>query len=161
MSSAQEIQKRLEEMPHLKSAQELAQEADNAAELEAAQEAERKRLEDPRSKRTYGFTFRQPLGDKIYEGDFQNKVPDVKTTRLIGLMRSHLAAGQSYERLDPYTKEQFLMLSHLSYSLVVRPDWAKVLDDLDPWILTRLYEEVALHEATFRGQRQDQGGGQE
>lgn len=157
MADLKDMQKRLEDLSHLQTPEELRDEVNKSEELVKKEVAEAKAIADPRSKRVYEFPFKYSLGTRLLEGEFQNTVPDMKTSRMIGLMRAHLGGGVAYERLDPFSQELFLMVAHLSYSLTKKPAWADDLLALDHTVLQALYSEVAVHEATFRGLRPDQG----
>lgn len=118
---------------------------------------------DPRLQKVWNFDFhwRDSRG-KLWVGKFVNHVLNMRERSLRGLMRAKLAGGMPYESLDMLTAEQNLMIAHLTYSIDEKPDWADDLFALtDPGLLSALYEEVASHEAIFRGYNRPQAGGQE
>ena len=58
-------------------------------------------------------------------------------------MRSRLSNGVPTESLDEITNELNLMISHLEFSLIKRPDWAEDLRSfLDISLLQAIYAEV-------------------
>lgn len=122
---------------------------------------EPKPTDDPRAQERFTFQFRwtDPRG-KVWDGAFTNKILSIRERQLAGSFRSVLAAGIAASVLDDYTNELNLIISHLKYSLVDHPEWAKNLQDLqDPRIAQALYEEVLAHEATFLGPRPVTTGG--
>lgn len=131
------------------------------AQATAAQEAALEKREDPRTaamrQREYTFPFEYvDAQGKHYSGTFTNKVPDIRTRQQMGILRAQLAGGVPFETLDPFTRELNMVLAHLTYTLKDegRPDWAKDFNALvDTGPLYKLWEEVALHEATFLGDR--------
>lgn len=116
-------------------------------------ENENEQLDNPKLKEVYAFNFswKDPRG-KLWEGHFINKILTIKDRQNMGIMRSRLSGGVPSNSLDDLTAEINLIVSHLSFSLVEKPDWASDLRSLDSIeLLQALYEEVYLHEATFRG----------
>lgn len=109
--------------------------------------------DDPKLERSWPFPFRYVDGrGKVWSGDFRNKILDLGERRLVGIMRAQLAGGMPANALDPSTTELNYMLAHMTFSLEERPDWAKDLNALlDIDLLGAIFEEVASHEATFRG----------
>lgn len=157
------LKKRLEP-DHLKN----VTEADLKSELDQAMEkAEEKSapaqtdLDDPKLHREYPFEFDwTDLRGKRWKGPFVNKVLSIRDRQMVGVMRAKLAAGVPLDSLDDLTQEINLMVAHMTYSLVERPDWAKDLLALDDVrILQELYGEVLAHEATFLGYAKAQGSG--
>lgn len=116
---------------------------------------------DPKGQEKYTFPFRWVDGrGKVWEGQFTNKILTIGERQLAGALRSHLARGISAGVLDDFTNELNLIISHLTYSLTEKPDWAQNLTDLqNPRVLQALYEEVLAHEATFLGLGPIAGGG--
>lgn len=108
--------------------------------------------------RDYAITFNFTAANgKVWTGSFVNTVPDVKTRRLIGIMRAELQGSAPWESLDPLTREINLILAHLSWSLESKNPkghWSENLQELlDYSVLQALYEEVLAHESTFLGPR--------
>lgn len=110
-------------------------------------------LDDPRGQKEYTFDFKYKDGNgKIWKGRFTNKILTLRDRQGVGVVRARLAAGLPSEALDPLTAEINLMLAHMSFSLIERPEWAKDLSTLeDVRVVQALYEEVLLHEGTFHG----------
>jgi hypothetical protein len=139
---------------------ELRQDVEKTAEAEERQPGPDPK--DPRLQKVYPFDFQWRDGrGKLWVGKFINHILNIRERSLRGLMRAKLAGGMPYESLDMLTAEQNLMVAHLTYSLEEAPDWAENLMSLtDPDLVAAIYEEVALHEATFRGLNRAQEGGQ-
>lgn len=108
---------------------------------------------NPRHERVYTFDFVWKDGrGKKWEGTFQNQILSISDRQLVGIMRARMGSNAPVEALDALTRELNLMISHMSFSLIERPDWAKDLRALqDVRLLQALYTEVAEHEATFFG----------
>lgn len=109
--------------------------------------------EDPRQKDEYSFDLEYIDGrNNAWKGRFTNKILTIRERQLSGIMRARLAGGVPAESLDPLTAELNLIISHLTFSLTARPDWAKDLQSLnDIQLLQAIYTEVASHEAGFFG----------
>ena len=152
-------EKELEEefkMDHLKSDVPEKTE-DLKKEIEATPDKEESK-EDPKAQREYTFHFhwKAPKSTKVWEGDFTNKILDIRTRSQVGVMRSRLALGVPLESLDELTAEINLMISHMAYSLIKAPKWAEDLRDLTSVrLLQELYAEVLAHESTFHGYTED------
>lgn len=102
---------------------------------------------------TWRFTHVDSHG-RTYEGQFKNKILNVRDTMTRGIQIATLGGGIPYETLDSWTAEMNTMVAHLMVSLDpgTRPDWAKdLLAISDDRIIRALYKEVEAHEATFRG----------
>lgn len=124
------------------------------AEKAKIQEVEKEDPEtNPRAQREYTFDFLWEDGNgKIWKGKFTNRVPNVETRALIGLLRAQLSNNIPFQSLDPMTQEINLVLAHLSFSLVQRPPWAEDLGSLFNFeLVQRIYQEVTAHEVTFLG----------
>lgn len=151
-------------LPDVESMDDLKQQLDAdqepaEAEEEEAEEKPAPAPVDPRQKLkeeeeyTFEFKWQASPRSKVWKGTFTNKVPDLNTQRLIGLMRARLAGGVPFDSLDPLTNELLLIYSHLAYSLTQKPVWFAEVGKLkDIRLLQELYLEVASHEATFLGQ---------
>jgi len=126
-------------------------------EVEKATQAEEKvpgpDSKDPKLQKVWPFDFQyRDTRGKLWVGKFVNHILDIRERSHVGIMRAKLGGGVPLESLDYMTAELNLMIAHLSYSLDESADWAKdlmALNDVD--LLAALYEEVAAHEATFRG----------
>lgn len=127
----------------------------------APQSAESKLDPDnPKLRDAYVFNINwtDPRGRK-WAGEFKNKILTVAQREAAGVMRAQLAGGLPATSLDDLTREINLMVAHMEFSLIERPEWAKDLRGLlDTRILYRLYEEVADHEATFFGWNEPKDG---
>jgi len=110
-------------------------------------------LNDPKLKEKYIFNFSWEDGrGKTWEGVFANKILSIKEQQAVGVMRASLNGGIEFKAMDPFTAEINLIISHLAFSLVQKPEWAEELRELkDVSLLQALYGEVAEHEATFFG----------
>jgi len=119
--------------------------------IEQAQKPEK--IHDPRQEKQYTFQLDWEDGrGKHWRGTFTNKILNLREHQMVGVMRARLANGLPAESLDTMTSEINLMLSHLTYSLIEKPDWAKDLQNLeDVRIVQELYKEVLQHENTFLG----------
>ena len=127
-------------------------------EIEESVDKEGEDKEDPKTQREYTFHFKwkAPKSTKVWEGDFTNKILDIRTRSQVGVMRARLALGVPLESLDELTAEINLMISHMAYSLIKTPKWAEDLRDLTSIrLLQEIYEEVLAHEATFHGYTED------
>lgn len=116
---------------------------------------------DPRGEKKYTFNleFKDARG-KVWSGQFTNKILSIHERQQVGVMRSMLGAGQPLVSLDALTAELNLIVSHMTYSLVEKPDWAVNLRSLEnPRLLQAIYEEVDSHESFFLGWGSDQGEG--
>jgi hypothetical protein len=112
-------------------------------------------LENPKSNREYPFLFQwEDSKGKRWEGKFVNKILSVGEQSMVGVMRARLAAGAPIEALDPLTVEINLMIAHMTFSLVEKPEWANDLRGLlDVGLLQAIYMEVSSHEAFFFGRK--------
>jgi len=119
---------------------------------EVQQDTEPKK-EDPKQKEKYGFDFKWKDGrGKLWEGHFVNKILSIAEQQSVGITRAKLAGGMPTSTIDPLTAEINLIISHLTFSLEDKPDWAKDLRKLNNIeLLQNLYQEVADHEAMFFG----------
>lgn len=113
-----------------------------------------------RSNREYPFwiDWTSPSG-KNYQGEFVNRVLSLGDKASAGVLRAKLGGGMPVSSLDDMTIEVNLIIAHLTFSLIKKPDWAADLRSLDELALLQvIYEEVASHEATFFGYIQDKEG---
>jgi hypothetical protein len=69
--------------------------------------------------------------------------------------------GLNADSFDEETTNLNAMISHMTISLVERPEWAKNLANLDDVsLLEALWTEVQAHEATFHGPRPKKEAGE-
>lgn len=113
---------------------------------------------DPRGEKKYVFQIEYTdARGKVWKGQFTNKILSIHERQQVGIMRSMLGAGQPVQSLDALTVELNLMVAHMSYSLVEKPEWAANLRSLeDPGVLQAIYTEVDSHESFFLGWGQAQ-----
>ena len=113
------------------------------------------RLYDPRLEREYEFELKYVDGrGKAWPGKFKNQILNFVQVSQVGAIKAHSLGGAPAASCDEYTLDHAEKLSHLTVSLVERPDWAKgsKLEQLnDKGLLDALYAEVARHEGTFHG----------
>lgn len=123
-----------------------------------AQEQKPQPKADPKQERRYTFQLDwKDRRGRVWKGEFVNEVPDIQTRQMIGVLRAKLSGGMPQDALDITTSDINLMVSHLTYTLVTRPDWAKDLQALtDLSLLQAIFEEVMAHEAAFHGLGADQ-----
>lgn len=136
-----------EEMPQtLEDMKNLLREEKTASE-------EKQRLEDPKTKKQYTFQIDWKDGQgHRWKGEFTNKILSIRDRQLVGIMRARLANSLPAESLDMMTQEINLIVSHLAFSLVEKPEWAEDLMALDHVeLLQEIYMEVMAHEAGFFG----------
>lgn len=146
-----DLKQDLSTMPHL---QDLKSAVDQ--EVTVQEPKAKKQTEKEQEEYTFDFQWKNSAG-KLWKGQFTNKILTIRDRQLAGLLRARLSGGMPTEALDELTSDINLMVSHLSYSLVKRPDWAEDLTGLvDVRLLTEIYLEVLEHENTFRGYRSDQ-----
>ena len=90
---------------------------------------------------------------KVYEGKITYSVLDVGETIRVGIMAAHLRAGADVSAMDTNT----LNLTEMMATIIVgcrdpKPDWMVDLLGLkDTSVIEAIYQEVASHEARFRG----------
>lgn len=122
-------------------------------EKKEAAKKEKEKEQDPKLNLQYPFDFKwADRRGKVWEGKFINKILNNGDKMEVGLFRAKLAQGMPLDSLDDITSELNMMISHMAYSLVEVPDWAKSLQALTSFQLVQeIYMEVAQHEATFLG----------
>jgi hypothetical protein len=146
----------MSEVAPLKSANELV------AEMRGEDEDSTEHKDDPKAQKEYSFDFehKESGTGKLRKGKFTSTVLTIGMKRQVGLLQAQLSGGLPWASLSPYDRNVIGQLAHLSVSLTKRPPWAKDFEKLyDDAILDKLYEEVALHEATFHGRGEDQEEG--
>jgi len=110
-------------------------------------------IEDPRLLEDFTFEidWADPRG-KVWKGKFVNRILSGQQISQVGAMKARMAGGVPWDSLDEYTSDHNEKLSHLTFSLIERPSWAKNLGELKyKDLLDAIYQEVSLHEATFSG----------
>lgn len=135
-------------IPELKSAAQIVSELEGQAD-----KAEDENI-DPREAKEYTFDFSYTdARGKTWAGKFTNRILTIRQRRQVKVMKAQLSGGLSVASLDADVWEMNEMIAHLSVSLAKPvPEWARDLEALfDEQIVIKLYEEVALHEATFHG----------
>ena len=90
---------------------------------------------------------------RAWQGRFKNEVLTVRKRLQVGLTKAALANGIPVDQLDTATSNLLEVLAHLSVSLTFSPDWFKNnrMDQYESEVLYAIYNEVAEHEARFRG----------
>lgn len=108
---------------------------------------------DPKMEKKYTFSINwKDNQGKVWKGDFVNNILSIRERQMVGVMRARLGNALPAESLDLLTQELNLMVSHLSFSLEKKPDWAEDLRGLEHVeLLQNIYMEVMAHEATFFG----------
>jgi hypothetical protein len=110
-------------------------------------------IEGPKSKKEYSFDFSwtSPNG-KVWTGKFTNKILNLADQQNVGYLRAKFAGGVPADALDGLTTEINMIIAHLTFSLLEKPDWAENLRELEELeLIQAIYMEVASHEATFFG----------
>jgi hypothetical protein len=114
-------------------------------------EAAKEEVKDPRDSKIYAFDldFRDKRG-KHWQGRFQNKILNVKEKMEAGILKAKLMGGAPIQSVDGFTDSLMEYVSHLTFSLITRPEWAKnILDIEDVEVVTSIYQEVSAHEARY------------
>lgn len=100
---------------------------------------------------TFPIEYRDGRG-KVWKGEFTSKILTIHERSQSGSLRAMLGAGQPSNSFDSMTSELNYMVSHMTYSLIEKPDWAENLRALeDPGIIQAIFEEVDSHESFFLG----------
>lgn len=124
-------------------------------------EADASLAPDPRDQERWPFHFDWvDARKKRWEGDFVNEILTIAEQQYSAVLRSRLAGGQPFDSLDPTMSTINLAVSHMTYSLKIRPDWAKDLLRLrDPSLVIALWDKVSSHEVRFFrfGEAESQG----
>jgi hypothetical protein len=160
MPSPAEIQERLK-MSHLGESEDELKDQVKQATRVVRHDDEVEPGEDPRDKEEYPFVFNwTDSRGKVWHGNFVNRILDVQKRQESGVLQATLQGGLPFEAFTPFHRDLNVAIAHMTYSLTKREKWAKDLRKiLDPDLILALFEEVALHEATFwrRGEDQSQG----
>lgn len=144
-----------DELP--KSTEVLKEEAEKALQKEPEEPSP---TDDPRTQKEYPFelNWKSPNG-KVWKGKFVNKILSINDRQSAGFSRAKMGGGMPSDSIDGYTSEINMMVSHMIFSLITVPEWAKDLMELHEMaLLQAIYGEVALHEATFFGLTKDKEG---
>lgn len=147
--SSEDLKKRLE-MDHLVPERTEDLKAAIQKDVEAPPDKAR---DDPKGHERYSFELDWTDGrGKRWLGEFTNKILSLRERQLVGVMRARFAGGMPVSSVDEMTHEINLMLAHLAFSLVEKPDWAEELRNIqNVQLLQEIYAEAASHEATFLG----------
>lgn len=109
----------------------------------------------------YAFSVSHKLSGRVVTGNFRNKILTPLDHAKVGAYRAQLSGMIPWDALDPTTRAITEQIAHLSVSLVMKPKWAANPAEIaDLTLLGKIYEEVAGHEARFRGLDGLGGGGQ-
>jgi hypothetical protein len=130
---------------------------------EESPEQKVEKLDDPKLKRDYEFKIDYTDGrGRRWKGPFTNRILNFDELSRVGIIKANLFGGMPIISFDAYTVDHNEKVSHLTVSLVSRPDWcegAKLTKLTDKDLLDAIYSEVASHEATFHGRGSDQEAG--
>ena len=138
-------------IPELRPAAEIAAEVQGQADKKRPNDADPKAAEEY----TFEFSYTDKLG-KLWSGKFTNRALTIRQRQQVKVIKAQLSGGVSVAALDADIWTLNEMISHLSVSLITRPQWAQELTNLhDETIIEKLYEEVIAHEDYFRGHRKD------
>ena len=147
-----------------KSTEDLKEEVQKAKEqVEEPEEKPEKPDEKLKMEKEYTFDFdwTNPRG-KRYKGKFTNRILTIGERQDVGLARARLTGGLPIDSFDAVTREINLIIAHLTFSLVKRPEWAQDLAQLhEVNLLQEIYMEVASHEAIFSGRKPFEKGSNE
>lgn len=108
-----------------------------------------------KANREYPFDFKwtSPNG-KVWEGKFKNKILTIANRQNMGLTMARFGGGMPTESIDALTNEINIIIAHMMFSLVEKPEWANDLRELNEIALIQaIYAEVDSHESTFFGHR--------
>lgn len=149
-------------IPQIKAPEEMKSELEKK---EESPEERVEKLDDPRLQEFYEFTldYTNPRG-RTWKGPFKNKILDFQMISQVGIIKANQFGGLPIAAFDAYTVDHNEKISHLTVSLVSRPDWCegnKLSRLKDKGLLDAIYKEVSSHERTFHGHDLDQkdGGG--
>lgn len=139
----------------------LPAEYDNLSEmaLKGLIEAQPKRLptddraavteeEDPRDKETWSFQFDwTDARGRRYAGKFTNRILSIGLLQRVAAAQAAMQNGQSVEAFSPGMLVVNSAISHMMFSLVERPAWAKDLTAImSVELIMKLWERVRSHE---------------
>jgi hypothetical protein len=137
----------------LKSPEQSRRELEEGASLA---ENEVEQLADPRLRRDYDFEVDYTDGrGRRFAGAFTNRILNFSDMAKVGIVRVRsFQDGLPLSAFDGFSIEHGEMLSHMTVSLIKRPDWASgeklmALDDID--LRNTIYKEVRDHESIFHG----------
>lgn len=111
--------------------------------------------DNPLAQERYAFSI--TYLDKT--GVFENKILTLQDRIDVGLLQARLAQNTPWQALDEDTRYLVQVTAHLAGSLTKKPAWFSLANLLDPAVAFLVYEEVARHEAYFRGRRPPQKAG--
>lgn len=93
------------------------------------------------------------------KGEFKNRILTIEQRLNLSLLQARLTRNTPWDAIDPDGQYLANVISHLTVSLVMKPEWFKTSELRDITLLNKVYAEVARHEAYFRGERTPQGAG--
>jgi hypothetical protein len=133
--------------------------ANRVSEIIAERQHADKELSNDKTKRRYVFHFSwtAPRGEK-YEGTFINNILTTGDRAEAESLASRFVDGVPWESINPQRRKMVEVLAHLTVSLDMeeRPPWAKNFGDIiDEDVIALLFQEVDLHEVTFRRPKAD------
>lgn len=106
--------------------------------------------------KTFRFHYAGRRG-KIYEGTFTNKILSIAEVQAANVLQARLQGGMPETAIAEEIRDLNFMIARMEYSLIKRPEWAEDLRAIkDVSVITKLYAEVASHEAKFWGPEPDQ-----
>jgi len=141
---------------------ELPRASEAAAKLEGKSPDESIPNDNPKDRKEYTFQFdwTDARGHR-WLGEFTNRILSIRERQRQKVLKAQMSGNVPVQALDADAWTLNEMISHMTISLIKRPDWAKHLDDLlDEVLIEQLYEEVASHEATFHRRGEDSGKGE-
>jgi hypothetical protein len=117
--------------------------------------------DDPKDSREYTWQFDwTDKRGKPWRGEFTNRILSIRERQRQKVLKAQLSGNTPISALDGDAWTLNEMISHMTISLIKRPDWAGELTDLlDEVLVEKLYEEVASHEATFHRRGEGEGEG--
>lgn len=95
--------------------------------------------------------------ERVYRGTFVHTIPTIKMRRKIGILKASLQDAFPDDAIDGDVRFMNKMIAHIAVCVRVAeghrsPQWFAKLDELrEPKVITKIYEEVTAHEASFRG----------
>ena len=150
MSSVQTLEEKLvlPDYAEIPSTADLLKEAETAVQKKTVDPSS-----DPRNKLEYTFQFSHTDNQgQDWKGTFTHRIPTQDQLDQIDFIAARKKLGVPIEQWSMMAAERHFIHAHLQVCLVAKPKWAENLGALvDNAIVTKLYEEVASHEATFLG----------
>jgi hypothetical protein len=98
---------------------------------------------------TFQLAFTDTRG-VLWAGEFTTTILDLETQRKVAIMRSRLQGGMPIASIDVGIIDMNLVISHMTFALTHRPQWAKDLLKLkDAEIVYAIWEKVKAHENRY------------